>query len=183
MKGIVGNLLDYARSERAPRLEGSASVDAALRHTAALLVPQLRRARVSVDLRLGQPLPEVAAHPHALQQVFVNLVQNAAQAMTGGGEITIEARLVPGQVAVEVLITDQGPGVPPAARKHIFDPFITTKEAGTGLGLAVCKHLVTSFRGSIDVTDGAHGRGARFRVVIPLVEDGAHPGPGEETPA
>lgn len=170
MKGIIGNLLDYSRSERAPRLGGSAELDAALRHTAALLVPQLRRARVTVDMHLCEALPPVAAHPHALQQVFVNLVQNAAQAMPEGGRIRIDSGRMPGDVAVEVRVTDQGPGVPPAERRRIFDPFITTKEAGTGLGLAVCKHLVTSFRGSIDVGDGPDGRGACFRVVIPIVE-------------
>lgn len=169
MKGIVGSLLDYARSERAPRPAGHADVNGTLRHTAALLVPELRHARVAVDMQLADDLPQVHAHPHALQQVFVNLVQNAAHAMPEGGTITIESCMAPGNVAVQVLVTDQGAGVPPAERKRIFDPFITTKEAGTGLGLAVCKHLVTGFGGGIDVTDAPDGRGARFRVVIPIV--------------
>ena len=169
MKGIVGNLLDYARSERAPRPAGHADINGTLRHTAALLVPELRHARVTVDMQLAGDLPQVDAHPHALQQVFVNLLQNAAHAMPEGGTITIESGMAPGNVAVQVLVTDQGAGVPPADRKRIFDPFITTKEAGTGLGLAVCKHLVTGFGGGIDVTDAPEGRGARFRVVIPIV--------------
>jgi two-component system NtrC family sensor kinase len=169
MKGIVGSLLDYARSERAPGLSEPADVNATLRHTAALLLPELRRSRVEIALALAEPLPRVAADPHALQQVFVNLAQNAAQAMRSGGTITIESRLAPGDVAVEVAFVDDGPGVPAADRARVFDPFYTTKEpgAGTGLGLAVCKHLVTGFGGGIDVGD-APGRGARFRVLLPV---------------
>lgn len=173
MKTIIGNLLDYARSERAPRQSGStADVNATLQHVAALLVPQLRLAGVHLEMTLGDALPEVTGDAHALQQVFVNLVQNAAQAMPEGGTVTIESQVAPGDVAVHVVVMDQGPGVPRADRTRIFEPFVTTKEAGTGtgLGLAVCKHLVTSAGGGIDVTDGPRGHGARFRVVLPIAD-------------
>jgi len=130
------------------------------------------RASCALVPRLTEPLPEVTADPHALQQVFVNLVQNAAQAMPDGGEVIIETRLGPGSAAVEVAIIDDGPGVPASMRTRIFDPFVTSKEAGagTGLGLAVCRHLVTSAGGSIDVGDGPGGRGAQFRVVLPIAD-------------
>jgi signal transduction histidine kinase len=168
MKGIIGNLLDYSRSERAPRPEGETDVNESIRHTAALMVPQLRPTRVVLDLALADGLPAAAAGAHALQQVFVNLVQNAAQAMPGGGAVRVTSGFAPGKVAIEVNVTDQGPGVPEGERKRIFEPFVTTKLQGTGLGLAVCKHLVTSFGGSIDVGDAPSGRGARFRVLIPI---------------
>ena len=168
MKGIIGTLLDYSRSERAPRPEGATDVNDSIRHTATLMVPQLRRSRVALDLDLADGLPAAAAGAHALQQVFVNLVQNAAQAMPGGGTVRVTSAFAPGKVAIEVNVTDQGPGVPESERKRIFEPFVTTKLSGTGLGLAVCKHLVTSFGGSIDVSDGPAGRGARFRVIIPI---------------
>jgi signal transduction histidine kinase len=168
MKGIVGNLLDYSRSERAPRPEGETDVNDSIRHTAALMVPELRRTRVTLDLDLADGLPPAAAGAHALQQVFVNLVQNAAQAMPGGGPVRVTSGFAPGKVAIEVNVIDRGPGVPAGERKRIFEPFVTTKLSGTGLGLAVCKHLVTSFGGSIDVGDDPSGRGARFRVLIPI---------------
>jgi signal transduction histidine kinase len=168
MKGIVGNLLDYSRSERAPRPEGETDVNDSIRHTAALMVPELRRTRVTLDLDLADGLPPAAAGAHALQQVFVNLVQNAAQAMPGGGPVRVTSGFATGKVAIEVNVLDQGPGVPVGERKRIFEPFVTTKLSGTGLGLAVCKHLVTSFGGSIDVGDNSSGRGARFRVLIPI---------------
>ncbi len=170
MKGIIGNLLDYSRSERAPRPDGQADVNATLRHTAALLVPHFQSAHIHLEMKLGDELPGAAANAHALQQIFVNLLQNAAQAMPGGGTVTVESTMAPGDVAIEVHVVDQGKGVPTNVRKRIFDPFVTTKHTGTGLGLAVCKHLVTSFGGSIDVADGPSGRGARFRVVIPMEE-------------
>jgi signal transduction histidine kinase len=176
MKGIVGNLLDYARSERAPRPEGETDVNDSIRHTAALMVPELRRTRVTLDLDLADGLPAAAAGTHALQQVFVNLVQNAAQAMPGGGPVRVTSGFAPGKVAIEVNVVDQGPGVPAGERKRIFEPFVTTKLSGTGLGLAVCKHLVTSFGGSIDVGDNPSGHGARFRVLIPIEPARAHSG-------
>lgn len=173
MKTIVGNMLDYSRSEKTPTPASMVSdVNGVIQKTAALLVPQIRRHKIAVELDLGKPLPAVAADHHALQQVFVNLTQNAADAMPEGGAVTISSRLATGNVAVEVCFADDGPGIAQSDRKRIFDPFFTTKEAGsgTGLGLAVVKHLVTSFGGTVAVEDGPDGRGALFRVVIPIVE-------------
>ncbi|MEM9489346.1 MAG: HAMP domain-containing sensor histidine kinase, partial [Myxococcota bacterium] len=171
MKGIVGNLLDYSRSDRSgPKsARGVANVNATVHHTADLLVPQLRSARIHLDMNLADDLPAVGIGSHALQQVFVNLIQNAAQAMPDGGEVRVTSRAMPGDVAVQVTVTDSGPGVPDELKATIFDPFVTSKEAGagTGLGLAVCKHLVTSVGGSIEVSDGPDGRGACFRVTLP----------------
>jgi signal transduction histidine kinase len=177
MKTIVGGLLDYARAPRAGEAVAPASVArcdpaAVLRHVGALLEPQLRRTRsvLALDVTATQPL---AMEPHALEQVLVNLAQNAAQAMAGasieGGTIAIAARPAPGGIATLITVTDDGPGVPASDRARVFDPFFTTKTAdtGTGLGLAVCKHLVATVGGTIEVGDGPGGRGAEFRVVIP----------------
>jgi len=168
MKSIVSGLLDYARVEKATA--GPTDAAKVIRHVAALVEPQLRRARVRFAIEVPDDVPAVAADAHALQQVLVNLVQNAAQAMQAdGGTVTARAATQPGGAAIRVEVIDEGPGVPSDARTRVFDPFYTTKEAGvgTGLGLAVCKHLVATFGGTIDVTDGPDGRGACFRVVIP----------------
>jgi signal transduction histidine kinase len=177
MKTIVGGLLEYARVPRLPELTAApstASCDpaAVLRHVAALLEPLLRRTRaiLSIDVTATAPL---AIEAHALQQVLVNLAQNAAQAMAAasieGGALAIAARPAPGGIATLITVTDEGPGVPAADRARVFDPFFTTKAAdtGTGLGLAVCKHLVATAGGSIEVGDRPGGRGAEFRVVLP----------------
>jgi signal transduction histidine kinase len=181
MKTIVGGLLEYARAPRQTQQAAQAAPGVAapscdpaavLRHVAALLEPQLRRTRanLAIDVTAAAPL---AIEANALQQVLVNLAQNAAQAMAAanieGGALAISARPAPGGVATLITVTDEGPGVPASDRARVFDPFFTTKAAdtGTGLGLAVCKHLVATAGGTIEVGDGPGGRGAEFRVVIP----------------
>ncbi len=178
MKKIVGTLLEYARAPRPsePALGAGAGAataqpDAVVRHVAALVAPQLKRARATLatDVTALEPNTPVAMEASALQQVLVNLVQNAAQAFTNGGAITVTARQAPGGIATVITVADDGPGIPAGARTKVFDPFFTTKApgTGTGLGLAVCKHLIATAGGSIEVGDGPHGRGVEFRVVIP----------------
>jgi len=169
MKKIVGSLLDYARS-RPPGEAARADVNELLRRTADLLLPTARKSRVEIALELAAALPSAAAEPDALQQIFVNLVQNAIQAMPDGGAVTVQSGLAPGEVAIEVRVVDRGPGISPAERERVFEAFYTTKAAGagTGLGLAVCRHLVAGFRGSLDAVDPPGGAaGACFRLVVP----------------
>ncbi|MBA3391786.1 MAG: HAMP domain-containing histidine kinase, partial [Deltaproteobacteria bacterium] len=185
MKGIIGGLLEYARTPRgseqriatpasgiAREAPPSCAPAAVIRHVTALLGPQLKRAKAQLATEVTST-PAVTIDAHALQQVLVNLVQNAAQAMTsadrGGGTITLGVRPAPGGIATLITVADEGPGIPAADRAKVFDPFFTTKDAGagTGLGLAVCKHLIATAGGSIEVGAGPHGRGAEFRVVIP----------------
>ncbi|HEU5060903.1 MAG TPA: histidine kinase dimerization/phospho-acceptor domain-containing protein, partial [Kofleriaceae bacterium] len=94
MQKIVGSLLDYARS-RPPGESGRADVNELLRKTADLLLPTARKSRVEIALELAAALPSAAAEPDALQQIFVNLVQNAVQAMADGGVVTLKSGLVP----------------------------------------------------------------------------------------
>lgn len=169
MKTIVGSLLDYSRSGKGAPRAGAADVNGLLEKTAALLVPAMRRARVRVELDLGQNLAPAVADDYSLQQIFVNLAQNAAQAMKDGGRLTIASRPSADEQGIEITFTDEGPGVPAEDRERIFDPFYTTKEAskGTGLGLAVCKHLASALGGSIELRSDDAGVGACFRVVLP----------------
>ncbi len=178
MKSIVGGLLEYARAPRqSERRVGHTARDlpaptcelaAVVKHVGALLGPQLKKARARLELDIAATGP-VAIEAHALQQVLVNLVQNAMQAMADGGAIAIAARPGPGGVATVITISDDGPGIPAADRARVFDPFYTTKAAGagTGLGLAVCKHLIATAGGTIEVGDRPGGRGAELRVMIP----------------
>jgi len=178
MKKIIGGLLEYARAPRPSEpatqtatgtaAPGASEPSAVVRHVAALVAPQLKKARAKLVTDVPA-MPPIAIEAHALQQVLVNLVQNAAQALSDGGTIKIAARPSPGNVATTLTISDDGPGIPAADRTRIFDPFFTTKApgTGTGLGLAVCKHLVATAGGSIEVGDAPDGRGAEFRVVIP----------------
>ena len=170
MKRIVGGLLDYARAPVA-EADGSRPTDVAAigRHVAALLEPQLRKARVRLAVELDAT-PAVAMDAHALQQVLVNLVQNAIHAVApGGGTVAVRGEPGAGGLTSTIRVIDDGPGIAAADRPRVFDPFFTTKAAGvgTGLGLAVCKHLVSRAGGTIELVDGAGGRGAELRVTLP----------------
>lgn len=177
MKKIIGGLLEYARAPRPSEpatqvatgsvAPSSSEPSAVVRHVAALVAPQLRRAKATIVADVPAQRP-VSIEAHSLQQVLVNLVQNAAQA--GATMITIATRPAPGDIATIISVADNGPGIPAADRTRVFDPFFTTKApgTGTGLGLAVCKHLVATAGGTIDVGDVADGHGTEFRVTIPV---------------
>ena len=99
-----------------------------------------------------------------IQQVFINLILNSFDAMPSGGHLTITGRIVDDNV--EILFQDSGPGVPVEQQKNIFEPFFSTKEGGTGLGLTVSYNIVTAHGGTLELlTD--HGRGACFRLFLP----------------
>ena len=175
MKKIIGSLLEYARAPRqseptvaASGDPGSAELAAVVRHVEALVAPQLRKAKASLVVEVPDQRA-VSIEAHALQQVLVNLVQNAAQAMETGGTITVSARAMPGDIATAISVADDGPGIPVKDRPRVFDPFFTTKApgTGTGLGLAVCKHLVATAGGTIEVGEGPNGRGAEFKITLP----------------
>lgn len=169
MKNIVGTMLDYSRTESPKR--GPADLVATLQRMSSLMLPALKKLKVSLNLSLPAPLPPVRAGDQQLQQIFVNLVQNAAQAMPEGGDVTITVEHDGAEIIV--VVSDQGPGIPVEDRNRVFETFYTTKAAGTGtgLGLAVVKHLVSEFRGRIEITDCEKGDGACIKVVIPVSEE------------
>lgn len=120
-----------------------------------------------------EKVPRVLAHHGSLVQVFTNLLTNAAEAIADGGpmdnEIIISVRTV-GPDCVEVAFRDTGEGIPRNILPHIFEPFYTTKTKGTGLGLTICQHIVSSFNGEIRF-EQVQPRGSAFRVLLPA----AHP--------
>jgi two-component system NtrC family sensor kinase len=155
-------------------------LNAVVREAVELLAYQLRVGGVEVALDLAPDLPALWADAHQLQQVLVNLVTNAEQAMRESQpqrRLTITTRSVPGAPRVELSVADTGPGVPPEIRSRIFEPFFTTKAPGqgTGLGLSLCHGIVEEHRGTIRV-EGA-GAGAVFVVDLP-VEKPPETGPG-----
>jgi len=177
MKKIIGTLLEYSR---APRLSepafgsgasaGTSRPSVVIEHVGRLVLPQLKKVRAAFQTEVTTEVL-ISIEASQLQQVLVNLVQNAAQAFTHGGTIKVTAKAMPGGIATLITVSDDGPGIPVEARVKVFDPFYTTKApgTGTGLGLAVCKHLVATAGGSIELVDGPNGRGVEFRVVIPNI--------------
>jgi len=162
---IVNNLLKFSR------VSGSEYSDLDLnklvRETLSLVEPMLRASKISVNAELSPSLPLVYANPGKLQQVFMNLIINARDAMPGGGELTIATDCEDSSVRVEV--SDNGVGISPEHLSKIFDPFFTTKSTsrGTGLGLAVTYGIIREHLGKIEV-QSALGRGTSFRVELPV---------------
>ncbi len=161
----VSNLLNFSRPT-STRPEPT-SLNHSLRHVVELAHYQLRRNRVEVVFDLAQPEPVVLADHFQMEQLFLNLILNAVQAMPSGGTVTLRTRTTDGRAVAEV--ADTGVGIPDEIRERIFDPFFSTREVGqgTGLGLAVSYTIVTAHRGTIEV-ESQVGRGATFRVILPL---------------
>jgi two-component system NtrC family sensor kinase len=140
--------------------------------TLELLAPALRVDTITVDLRLAADLPCLWADPHQLQQVFVNLITNAQQALRDAEpprQLTLTTRWDPARAVVTLEVTDSGPGIPPAIQTRLFEPFFTTKPpgVGTGLGLPLCQGIIESHGGAISVRS-APGQGTTFRVELPV---------------
>jgi signal transduction histidine kinase len=161
---IIQSLLNMARPARSAR--APVALVPLLDDTLAFLAEKLERWRIRVE-RIYEAEPSVQGDAERLQQVFLNLFLNAADAMREGGELRVALRSLPGgEAAIEV--TDTGPGLPEEDADRLFDPFFTTKPSGegTGLGLSVARSIVTEHGGTIEAQTGASG-GATFRVVFP----------------
>jgi signal transduction histidine kinase len=130
------------------------------------LLNHLLKDRVTVDCKFGA-LPAVECIRSQIDQVFLNLLANAAQAISGEGRITMETRVEAGTAVIS--ITDSGPGIAPEILPRIFDPFFTTKPVGegTGLGLSISYEIVKKHGGELQATNTAEG-GARFTVHLPV---------------
>jgi two-component system NtrC family sensor kinase len=177
MTKIIRQLLDFARHRRSQRRPEP--LRQLIAHTLEALEPEAREKGVTLELASENELPPVPVDRSQLEQVVINLVVNAIQAMSGGGKIRLslarEVRRHPSQVAaaekeVAVLhVEDEGPGIPDDSLELIFEPFFTTKRTGrgTGLGLAIVKRIVEEHGGWIEVRSQI-GKGTRFSVSLPL---------------
>ena len=143
--------------------------------TVALLAGDPSLANVKVEIDGFAPL--ILADPELLKIVFLNLLVNAAHAMSGRGEIQVSVQ--PDGAFCRVAFTDRGPGIPSDIREKIFTPFFTTKSRGTGLGLPTAKRLIEAHRGRITVDCPSDG-GTTVTVLLPLAQMQAEdsiPGP------
>jgi two-component system NtrC family sensor kinase len=160
---IVQSLRNFARLDEAERK--SADLVEGLESTLTLLHHELKN-RIDV-VRDYEAIPEIVCSPNQLNQVFMNVLVNAAHAIDGRGTITIRTRYRDGEVAIS--FTDTGRGIPAAVLPRIFDPGFTTKGVGvgSGLGLAICYRIVKEHGGRIEVTSEPE-KGTTFTVILPV---------------
>ncbi|TNF19642.1 MAG: HAMP domain-containing protein [Rhodobacteraceae bacterium] len=171
IQAIVGKLLKFAAPGEMEALDGGADLASVVEDCLVLVDHVIGKAEVTVATQL-EPVPPVAIAPGEMQQVVVNLIVNAVQAMGQGGRLTLGLREEErdGAAGVCLRVSDTGPGVPEAVRNSVFDPFFTTKRGeGTGLGLSISQTLIQRAGGLISVRNRARG-GAEFTVWLPLAE-------------
>jgi signal transduction histidine kinase len=168
-KAIVKGLLDFARQTKPERTESN--INLVLNEVIALLEQQSIFHNISIVKDLSPSIPLVEVDVGQMQEVFMNLVLNAAQAMDGSGTLTAITRLIRDATIVEIEIRDTGPGISPGKIDKIFEPFYTTKEigSGTGLGLSIAYGIVERHHGSIRV-ESEVGKGTSFFVRLPVPE-------------
>ena len=167
---VISEFLEFARPS-SPQPE-DVPLSLVVEDAAFLLSPEMDSAGVTFR---GEVSPGVRVHADAEQvkRAVVNLMKNGVQAMADGGTLTVRARPVGDtgdQVAIEV--EDTGPGVPEEVRRHLFEPFFTTRERGSGLGLAIVQKTAETNAGHVEV-DSELGRGTIFRLVLPAVRASA----------
>ncbi len=164
---IVERVLGFSKS--GTTLQARWSLGAVIEETLRLLRLKLEQSKIVVQFHPPAAPLQVDAHKGQLQQVLLNLILNAVQAMPHGGRLHIDLREETRDHAhfAVVTIRDNGPGVPPSLRARIFESFLTARKDGTGLGLAICKRILRDHRGDIELVETPTERGATFRFWLP----------------
>ena len=168
---VLRDMMDFARTR--PPARAPLDVRHALEASIRLASFDKDFKRLTLTTRYDDGAPLVSADTDQLQQVFLNLLLNARDAMPEGGDIQISTAFNSNTHELLIEIADNGAGIAPEHRAHIFDPFFTTKPAGTGtgLGLAVCYGIITAHGGRIEVAPNNNGRGTSINVSLPIVAD------------
>lgn len=171
-KNIIDNLMKFARQEAVEMR--STDLNQTVEEACVIVDHQLGLHRVHLQKELGADLPPFMGNANQIEQVLVNLMINADQAMEEqGGTVTITTRLAD-ENTLEIRVRDTGPGIPDEFKANLFEPFFTTKPAGkgTGLGLAVSYGIVRDHHGEIRV-EGTEGKGACFIITLPAAPRGS----------
>ncbi len=169
-RNIVKDLLDFARPDKSavPR---PVNVNYVLRDSIKILEGQQLFHNIEVEKKLRSGVPQILGDPGRLQQAFVNLILNSAEAMEDGGILTLESQPSGDNNAAVVSIADTGCGIAQEDIDHLFEPFFTTRKNGTGLGLPIAYRIIETHNGSISV-DSRTGCGTSFTLHIRSMDSG-----------
>ena len=169
-KFIIQELLEFARDKEPRKIP--ASITTILQKSLNILENEFRLRHIRIEKDLTSALPESCIDANQLEQVFVNLLLNAAQAIDDNGTITIRTRMNPARHELVVDIIDTGCGIPTENFSKIFEPFFSTKKNGSGLGLAVSFGIIKNHQGRLEVSSRP-GQGSQFTVALPASRDPA----------
>ncbi|MBN2591572.1 MAG: cache domain-containing protein [Sedimentisphaerales bacterium] len=166
-KDVVKGLFDFAHQTE-PKVE-LANINDILERTLLVIKNQVLFRNILIKKDLHSSLPKLSVDIGQMQQVFTNIILNAADAMNGHGELTVKTSKTPDNEYIEIEIADTGHGIKPENIDKIFEPFFTTKEvgSGTGLGLAVSYGIITNHHGTIEI-QSEYGHGALFIIKLPI---------------
>jgi two-component system NtrC family sensor kinase len=164
---IIRNLLDFARQSEFSFKE--TDINSLIEDSLSFIQHHAELEKVKIIKELNPALPKVNVDPHQIQQVFVNIILNAIQAMPDGGTLTIKTGI--DKELVYIKFTDTGVGISKENMKKLFTPFFTTKEKGSGLGLAVCYGIIEKHKGRIEV-ESEEGKGTTFTIKLRINKDG-----------
>jgi len=157
--------------ERRPEVRRNCDVNQLIKDSAGLLQDDIIREGVKLDLLLSDHLPNANIDPIQIQQVIINLVKNAIEAMTDLSKdriLTIStSNRTESSSKIVVTVCDSGPGIGSGAAEKIFEPFVSTKKNGTGIGLAICRSIIEAHGGRISAQNGTPG-GAMVQFTIPV---------------
>ena len=174
---IIRSLLDFSRQKKP--VKTLTNINALLRGCVSLVENQSQFHNISIVQNLDESLPLIVVDPSQIERVFLNLIINAAEAMNGGGTLTLTTNLGVNEKTIEIEVKDTGHGISIENMEKIFNPFFTTKEIGhgVGLGLAISYGIVKEHNGEITV-ESEYGKGATFTVILPVTvkiseEDGS----------
>jgi two-component system NtrC family sensor kinase len=166
IKDIIKNLLDFSKPKEANLM--AADINSVIQKTLKLVQNMLNVSNVDMKLNLAAGLPQVFVDEPQIQQVLVNLIVNAIQAMSPGGKLSVITRAVTEKGFIEIDVKDTGKGIPSEFLPHIFDPFFSTKGVGgTGLGLSVSYGIIKNHLGNIRV-ESKEGVGTTFTIELPI---------------
>jgi two-component system NtrC family sensor kinase len=163
---LIKNLLSLSRT--APMNVQSTDLHAVMDRCLMLVRHQLDLGGIELQLNIAKDLPRVPCDPAQIEQVLIALIMNAIDAMPRGGNLWLDARLSDDESEIEIQVRDDGAGIAPDILPHIFEPFLTTKESGhgVGLGLAISRGIVERHNGRIEAKSEL-GRGTTFNISLP----------------
>ncbi len=163
---VVNQLLQFARPKG--EVKTTVKIGDVLSSVLLVLNHEARKNNINISCKISDDLPTLNAEEGSLKEVFFNVINNAIQAMPEGGELTISTVLLPQNNTIEITFADTGPGIPGDAIDKVFDPFYTTKQSGTGIGLSIVKKKLEDMDGSIRVENNTIG--AKFIINLPVTD-------------